>query len=461
MASMRYVRDGSRPPANQRNAPQISSSFSGRVRGRGRSSGRGRGRFAPHSFVRPQTLDNKWVRNSEHGSADEAALALDDVASSKENAEQCKYDDDAMLNPEENIHMEDPALSSQDFERRGKHQLVLKKDDTISQENVNKSSSLPSDQDMPSDEHVEGSATNLSNTELEGIRGKFKEASYLERRGKNKLVLKNNDTTKHLGSLKQKISLDTSEPSTTTTRTMPSFSWSRQPTKQPADTSSEMHEGKSLAKGQNTNDYSEAVRADARKRKRQNQHFDPSAKGSRRICLSTNVPKELSSSGLTADELKTETEHPNNDSLTINSTTIPTKQLTDFAYRDTGQGRGHSKRGGHSRKANMGLVRVQPENPSATPICPTFRRGLPCNNPKCTLRHDVSSEASRPICVFFQRNGMCSKGDSCVFRHVKVRWDAEICPVFERLGYCEDPDCALRHVVVKKSKDGKDKSHST
>ena len=139
------------------------------------------------------------------------------------------------------------------------------------------------------------------------------------------------------------------------------------------------------------------------------------------------------------------------------------KTLTDFCYQDTGRGigagrtrgrgrgRGHpAGRGGRVKAGgNMGLVRVKPTNPSSTPICPTFRRGLPCNNPKCTLRHDVSTEASRPICVFFQRMGMCSK-DDCPFRHVKVRWDAEICPAFQRAGYCEDPDCTLRHVVAKK-----------
>jgi len=134
------------------------------------------------------------------------------------------------------------------------------------------------------------------------------------------------------------------------------------------------------------------------------------------------------------------------------------KTLTDFCYQDTGRGRGRGRGRGHSSVRggratagrSMGLVRVKPNNPSSTPICQIFRRGLPCNNPKCTLRHDVSTEASRPICVFFQRNGMCSKGNECPFRHVKVRWDAEICPMFEKVGYCEDPECLLRHVVAKK-----------
>lgn len=110
-------------------------------------------------------------------------------------------------------------------------------------------------------------------------------------------------------------------------------------------------------------------------------------------------------------------------------TTTSQKTLTDFCYQDTGGGRDRGRglpsvRGGGSTGGrNMGLVRVKPPNEEA--ICATFLRGLQCNNPKCTLRHDVATEASRPICVFFQRNGMCNKGDECPFRHVKVRWDAE------------------------------------
>ena len=107
------------------------------------------------------------------------------------------------------------------------------------------------------------------------------------------------------------------------------------------------------------------------------------------------------------------------------------KTLTDFCYQDTGggrcrgRGRGPSSvRGdGSTGGRNMGLVRVKPNDEKG--ICATFLRGLQCNNPTCTLRHDVTTEALRPICVFFQRNGMCNKGDECPFRHVKVRWDAE------------------------------------
>jgi len=137
------------------------------------------------------------------------------------------------------------------------------------------------------------------------------------------------------------------------------------------------------------------------------------------------------------------------------------KTLTDFCYQDTGRGRGGRGvirgrgrgrgRGRPTVKGNIGLVRVQDKNLSNTPICPTFRRGMPCNDPKCKLRHDVATEASRPICVFFQRNGMCSKGDDCPFRHIKVPWNVEICPMFQKVGYCEDANCVLRHVDAKKS----------
>mmetsp|Transcript_3769 Transcript_3769/g.7659 ORF Transcript_3769/g.7659 Transcript_3769/m.7659 type:complete len:468 (-) Transcript_3769:55-1458(-) len=137
----------------------------------------------------------------------------------------------------------------------------------------------------------------------------------------------------------------------------------------------------------------------------------------------------------------------------------PEKSLTDHCYKDTGRGiRGRGRGRGRGRSAgrnggrsgNIGLVRVQSSNPSETPICPTFRKGLPCNDPKCIYRHDVCSEASRPICVFFQRNGMCDKGEDCPFRHVKVNWNAAICPSFAQFGYCEIAGCALRHVVEKK-----------
>mmetsp|Transcript_17600 Transcript_17600/g.36980 ORF Transcript_17600/g.36980 Transcript_17600/m.36980 type:complete len:484 (-) Transcript_17600:240-1691(-) len=188
--------------------------------------------------------------------------------------------------------------------------------------------------------------------------------------------------------------------------------------------------------------------------------------GARRILLVHDVPKtdveenrgtEQESSVDEPDKLKSEVAVEKS----AQEGAPKQKTFTDFCYRDTGRGRGGRVRGPLRGRGNfrggrvsggrsMGLVRVKPENLATMPICPTFRRGVPCNNPKCTLRHDVSSEASRPICVFFQRNGMCSKGDQCPFRHVKVRWDAEICPTFQRLGYCEDADCVLRHVTTTK-----------
>ncbi len=144
----------------------------------------------------------------------------------------------------------------------------------------------------------------------------------------------------------------------------------------------------------------------------------------------------------------------------------PQKILTDFCYQNTGRGivrcsgRGRGRGRGHnfihggkeSCGKSIGLVRVKPHNLLSTPICLTFSRGLQCNDVKCRLRHDVSTEASRPICVFFQHNGMCSKGDECPFRHVKVRWDADICRAFSRVGYCEDSNCLLRHVATKKTR---------
>ena len=194
---------------------------------------------------------------------------------------------------------------------------------------------------------------------------------------------------------------------------------------------------------------------------------DVSSMGPRRICL--NSAASLNS-GNDASEHKQSTAREEGDGTNmltndhLHSDPVPQKTLTDFCYRDTGRGGGRGSGRGrgtsrgyttvHGGRApcgkNMGLVRVKPNDLFTTPICPTFARGLQCNNVKCTLRHDVSTEASRPICVFFQRNGMCSKGDECPFRHVKVRWDAEICPSFSRVGYCEDPTCLLRHAVTKK-----------
>ena len=183
---------------------------------------------------------------------------------------------------------------------------------------------------------------------------------------------------------------------------------------------------------------------------------DVSSSGPRRICLNKSSHEGYHDDSGNKQNILTN-DHQFSDPQ-------PQKILTDFCYQNTGRGsvecsgRGGGRGRGHnfihggkeSFGKNIGLVRVKPHDLLSTPICPTFSRGLQCNNLKCTLRHDVSTEASRPICVFFQRNGMCSKGDECQFRHIKVRWDADICPAFSRVGYCEDSNCLLRHVATKK-----------
>jgi len=139
------------------------------------------------------------------------------------------------------------------------------------------------------------------------------------------------------------------------------------------------------------------------------------------------------------------------------------EKYTEFAYRQSstvshrGRGRGRSTmrggRGGASnaRGRNMGLVRVEPDA-ATTRMCPTYLRGEPCTNPKCTKRHDVPKEAAIPICSFFQRNGQCKKGDACQFRHIKVNPHATVCPSFSLLGFCENKDCIMKHVRAPKKR---------
>ena len=164
--------------------------------------------------------------------------------------------------------------------------------------------------------------------------------------------------------------------------------------------------------------------------------------GPRRINLLTTATTLSINEDADAQIFSPGEKHRNSEDAT-NENTIETKEssslstdrktLTDFCYQDTGGGRcrGRGRRpssvrvDGSTGGRNMGLVRVKPNDEKG--ICATFLRGLQCNNPTCTLRHDVTTEALRPICVFFQRNGMCNKGDECPFRHVKVRWDAEKC----------------------------------
>jgi hypothetical protein len=130
------------------------------------------------------------------------------------------------------------------------------------------------------------------------------------------------------------------------------------------------------------------------------------------------------------------------------------KRMTDFAYRETSNGRSRSQQQDHHqhqhahRRRNMGLVRVPP-NPSMTPICPTFLQGLACTDETCPKRHDVPKEAATPICSFFQRQGQCLKGPDCPFRHVKVNPRAVVCPSFSLLGFCETEDCLMKHVRTK------------
>ena len=231
----------------------------------------------------------------------------------------------------------------------------------------------------------------------------------LERRGRHKLVgVKKKEESSTLSNNQKSITDDNSN-----------YSWKRKSAEMSAQSNDEeiIDSTKPQTAVQNESKGAELSRTTQHLKRK---HPDK-IHGPRRICLSTAI---IEDEGKDADQTDAQSK----------------KTLTDFQYKDTSaRGRGRGK--------TMGLVRVKRNN---IPICPTFSRGLPCNNAKCNLRHDVSTEASRPMCVFFQRNGMCSKGDDCPFKHIKISWDAEICPTFERLGYCEDESCVLRHVVSKK-----------
>uniref|UniRef100_A0A7S0TAJ2 C3H1-type domain-containing protein n=1 Tax=Pseudo-nitzschia delicatissima TaxID=44447 RepID=A0A7S0TAJ2_9STRA len=147
----------------------------------------------------------------------------------------------------------------------------------------------------------------------------------------------------------------------------------------------------------------------------------------------------------------------------------PTEKLSDFAYKEVSRvrqrvsgrslrwskkGNGEPSNGTYSdntsiqnprKTKSMGLVRVQP-NEKTTPICPTFLRGLHCQDQFCRKRHDIPKEYAMPVCSFFQRQGQCLKGESCIFRHIKVNAKAMVCPSFALLGFCEDEQCAMQHV---------------
>jgi len=167
---------------------------------------------------------------------------------------------------------------------------------------------------------------------------------------------------------------------------------------------------------------------------------------------------------------------------TNTSKSKPTEKLSDFAYREISRVRHRrtistqnlhwSKQinnescktslpsatfAGNPNKRprikNMGLVRVQPDEKS-TPICPTFLRGLHCQNQFCRKRHDIPKEFAVPVCSFFQRHGQCLRGDTCVFRHVKLNANAMVCPSFAVLGFCEDEKCTMQHIHGHKGANG-------
>ncbi len=254
------------------------------------------------------------------------------------------------------------------------------------------------DQDVKTEKTITQSSSDVKPSE-----------NLLERRGKHKLVMKKDDSST-LSNKKKSVTGDSGN-----------FSWKRKS----ADSSQEPPTSAVQRETKSTETISKPSHHLKRKRSDKIPH------GPRRICLSSATAGEGKDADFQIIEQPTQ------------------KTLTDFQYNNI-SARGS---GGRGRGKTMGLIRVKPKNPSDTPICPTFSRGLPCNNAKCTLRHDVATEASRPMCVFFQRNGMCSKGDDCPFKHVKISWDAEICPMFDKLGYCEDESCVLRHVASsKKSK---------
>ncbi|KAL7455017.1 hypothetical protein ACHAWC_006599 [Mediolabrus comicus] len=256
------------------------------------------------------------------------------------------------------------------------------------------------DEDVKTEETITQSSSDVNPPE-----------NLLERRGKHKLVMKKDDDSSTLSNKKKLVTGDSGK-----------FSWKRKS----ADSSQEPPTSAVQREINSTETISKPSHHNL-KRKRS----DKIPHGPRRICLSSTTAGEVKDADDQIVEQPTQ------------------KTLTDFQYNNI-SARG---RGGRGRGKTMGLIRVKPKNPSDTPICPTFSRGLPCNNAKCTLRHDVATEASRPMCVFFQRNGMCSRGDDCPFKHVKISWDAEICPMFDKLGYCEDESCVLRHVASsKKSK---------
>ncbi|KAL7501328.1 hypothetical protein ACHAWT_011133 [Skeletonema menzelii] len=465
--SNRYVR-GAPPPTNGGRQWTASSSSSyrhssrgrrGRGHGRGRTFGRG-GRFPNHSFERNETptASNKWVRpasiEKQVGNDKEAAVTLE----SKSDGEATLPSEHIIRDGSKNKELSDSdaeertttsssyvQMPEQNLERRGRNKLVMKKKAT--------EPGISSDSKV---EHIhigENVVPTKFNEEIKTSSDVLKPEQNLERRSRHKLVMKKNESgmsspndhvtvrsqtkTEEKGTLdvqkpeqnlerkgrhKLVLKKDETEPISKSNQSRSTedntiYSWKRHPTELAALPKNDEDETKSK--------QDEVQSGPPVKRKRPETFLGP-----RRILLSSAATEERQDTVLGTNEQ-------------------PQKTMTDYQYQDT-SARGGRGRGRGKGKA-MGLVRVKPKNPTETPICPTFSRGLPCNNVKCRLRHDVSTEASRPMCVFFQRNGMCSKGDDCPFKHVKISWDAEICPTFERLGYCEDQGCVLRHVASKRS----------
>lgn len=395
-----------------------------------------------NKWVRPATEkqvgdDNERGATADIKSSDDLTLPADNVIRYGSKNKDLLSDSKA----EETItSSSDVHKSEQNLERRGRNKLVMKKKnehDISSLKEIkvkgivehvptkSKAEETTCDVDKPehnlerrgrhklvmkkngpdisSSSFEEVAVTAETKTEETIISDVHKPEQILERRGRHKLVIKK-DETETMPKSNQKRTEDSGK-----------YSWKRKPAEMTAPPNAE--ETDTTNGGQHESKRAASKTSPNVKRKRPEPIHGP-----RRICLSSAAAEEGKGTDGTDEQ--------------------PQKTMTDFQYEDT------SAKGGKA----MGLVRVKPSNPSETPICPTFSRGLPCNNAKCRLRHDVSTEASRPICVFFQRNGMCSRGDDCPFKHVKISWDAEICPTFDRLGYCEDEGCVLRHVASKKSK---------
>jgi len=211
------------------------------------------------------------------------------------------------------------------------------------------------------------------------------EVSNVDTIGDKKITIKADST--HTNYIKQSASVTTqSKSSTHVSSVNKSNSWKRLSSEIDDDSNNRKHavfahKGDNSWKRQKTaSEEKIAPRKDERVppvHNRKRKHTGTS--GPRRINLS--ISKEVGDASNSEDEDK-------------NNITSQ-KTLTDFCYKDTGRGRGGRGvirgrgrgrgRGRPTVKGNIGLVRVQDKNLSNTPICPTFRRGIPCNDPKCKL----------------------------------------------------------------------------